>query len=124
MYHYYLNSPGTFYDNSRKHTISPTIFALSPNDPSAALLNHISLQNNLIAFKIFIMEELVQHLSFKYNISREMVKSILSTIRDFTAVNFPAFGNSLDGILVERKTPTPFFYEPVTVQPEQEAEAN
>ncbi len=52
------------------------------------------------------MQSLIDQLTAKRGISPEQAIDILSTIKEFIADNFPAFGNSLDGILVHNKITT------------------
>lgn len=52
------------------------------------------------------MQPLIDQLTAKRGISPEQAIGILSTIKEFIDDNFPAFGNSLDGILAHNKTIT------------------
>lgn len=53
------------------------------------------------------MQPLIDQLIAQRGISAEQAKGILTTIKEFIEENFPAFGNSLDGILT---------YNPITLQ--------
>ena len=50
------------------------------------------------------MQPLIDQLTAKRGISPEQAIGILSTIKEFIDENFPAFGNSLDGILAHNIT--------------------
>ena len=53
------------------------------------------------------MQPLIDQLIAQRGISAEQAKGVLTTIKEFIEENFPAFGNSLDGILT---------YNPITLK--------